>query len=259
MNKAVTKATSNLPDLPAGLDMEADAAEHRQDFRQDMLIIPRLQILQDLSPEIKETKAEYVKGAKPGLILNQINRALDTEIIFTPARFAVRYIAWRPRSSGGGLVDPNLTLEEVEQNFEQSGIGVWTGVIQVKVKGEIDAVRVEVKETPEWVGIAKGKTWGPMPVAISFPSTKVKSAKAINTAISLTEVEGKNGPFRPPAFYHQFKLKTGLEQRGDDEWYGFVVEHQGYGLDPDMIKRAKDLKIAFDEDRATVDDSALDG
>lgn len=266
MANAVTK--KDQTNLPAALmaDMEADAAQHGQAFDADMLIIPRLKILQDLSPEVKPEKAEYREGARPGLIFNEVNRALDEEIVFTPSLFMVRYIAWRPRKAGGGLVDPNLTKDMVEENFEQDGIGSWTGLM--RPPGQEDAVRVEVHQTPEYVGIAKGKGWGPMPVALSMPSTKVKSARKINTAIDLTELPGKGGKsFRPPMFYHQFKLRTGLEQSGEQTWFGFVIDHLGVPhpnneraseIDVDMIERAKALKIRFDEGTAAVDDSTLE-
>lgn len=248
-------AKTKGPQLPAGLDMEADSAAHQQHFTPNMLLIPRLAILQDLSPEVRPGYPEYIDGARPGLIMNQLVRSLDESVVFAPSKFFVRYIAWQPRSKGGGLVDPNLTLEDCEQNFEQDGIGSWTGMMRPR-PGE-DHVRVEIKETPEWVGIAKGAVWGPMPVAISFPSTKVKAARLINTTINLTEVDGKNGRFTPAPFYHTFTLRTALEERGQDKWFGYTVAHDGLALNEDMIVRARDLAIAFDNREAKVDDSGL--
>jgi hypothetical protein len=256
--------------LPALMgDMEADAEAHRQVFDRDMLTIPRIKILQDLSPEVKDTKAEYIPGARPGLICNEMNSKLDTDILFVPAAFSVRYIAWRPRKAGGGLVDPNLTLEEVEANFQQEGIGSWIGMMRPSPNEE--AIRVEVAQTPEYVGIAMGKGWGPMPVAISMPSTKVKAAKKINTTVELTRVESASKPgtfFRPAMFYHQFQLKTGLESGNDNEWFGFVIHHLGVAekgsplLDDPiynaMVKDAKELKIALETGKARVDDTGLE-
>jgi hypothetical protein len=264
MAKAATKATAvakadtaQLPAVASMLDdMEADAVLHRPVFERDMLSVPRIKLLQDLSPAVKEHNAEYVPGARPGMILNELLNSLDSEIIFVPARFDVRYIAWRPRKAGGGLVDPNLTREEVDLNFTQEGIGKWTGMM--RPSSEEDPIRVEVLQTPEYVGIAKGKNWGPTPVAISLPSTKVKAAKKMNTTIDLFEMDGKNGRFRPPMFYHQFRLATALEKDGDDEFWGFVVHHMGVGIDADLVRRAKELKIAFDDNKAVVDDSTLD-
>ncbi len=254
----------------AGLmdSMEADAEQYRQVFDRDMLTIPRIKILQDLSPEVKETKAEYIPGARPGMICNEQNNKLDSEILFVPSTFVVRYIAWRPRRDGGGLVDPNLTLQEVEENFQPDGIGSWIGMM--KPSANEDAVRVEVAQTPEYTGYAMGKNWGPMPVAISMPSTKVKAARKINTTVELTRILNKKtgNKIRPPMFYHQFKLTTGLESGNENEWHGFVIQHLGVagddsGIENDpvyleMIQLAKQLKVDVEAGRAKVDDSGLE-
>ena len=249
-------------------DMEADAEQYRQVFDRDMLTIPRIKILQDLSPEVKDTKAEYIPGARPGMICNEQNNKLDSEILFVPSTFEVRYIAWRPRKDGGGLVDANLTLQEVEENFQPNGIGSWIGMM--KPSANEDPVRVEVAQTPEYTGYAMGKGWGPMPVAISMPSTKVKAAKKINTTVELTRILNKKtgNKIRPPMFYHQFKLSTGIESGNENEWHGFVIHHLGVagddsGIENDpvyleMIQLAKQLKVDVEAGRAKVDDSGLE-
>jgi hypothetical protein len=242
--------------VPAALlkDMEADAKVHTQAFAPDQLVIPRLTILQDLSPQLKERKAEYVPGAKVGDIYNNVTNTLDRSIKFTPSKFDVQYIAWA--ENRGGLIDPNLTKEEVEENFEPDGIGAWRGMIVPRNKQ--NAVAVEVIETPTWVGMARGEGWGPMPVAIAFPVTKAKSARKMNTAIDMAEIEGANGPFKPPAFYHQFTLSTAIEQSGENEWFGWAVSHDGIGLDERMIAKAKELKISFDKGDATISEEGAE-
>lgn len=259
------KANTDVAINPLLADLEDEAAVDQQSFSQDMLIIPRIKVLQDLSPEIKSGKAEYVEGARPGLFFNEVNGALDERIIFTPSLFNVRYIAWRPRKAGGGLVDPNLTREEADQNFQQEGIGLWTGMMTPQ--GQQDPVRVEVIQTPEFIGVARGHNWM-MPVALSMPSTKVKAARKINTAIDVKRLQGRNGPFRPAMPNHQFVLTTGIESGAENEWWGIMVQHLGcYGdpendkadqLDINLILEAKATKKRFDEGTAIVDDSTLE-
>lgn len=260
MTKEVTKAAGTaVADL--GFDMEADAKVHQQDFSADMLTIPRLKILQDLSPEIKPGKIEYVEGARPGLLFNELTKTLDEEIEFYPAVFFERYIAWRPRKSGGGLVDPNLTKEQVEENFTQENIGRWIGMY--RAPGMDEAERVEVQQTPEWIGFARSKSFGIMPVAISFPSTKVKSVRDINTTIHLRKQPTKDGTgtFTPPPFYHAFRMRTGLEQGNENEWFGFAIDHIGVlpdpGVDPMLVKEARALKLKYDTGKVKVDDAGL--
>lgn len=241
-NTDVATATNNLP-AEFMEEMEGDKG-HRQSFDVAQMMIPRITVLQDLSDEVKERNPEYVPGAKPGLIFNTLNKQIDTMIQFVPSKFVVRYIAWRPRKDGGGLVSQSLTLEDVEATMDPAGIGQWTGMMAPR-PGE-PQVAVEVNETPEWVGMARGKDWDWMPVAISFGGTKSKVARWINTTIDLTKEQGKDGPFTPAPFFHQFSFRTGLEQKGDDEWYGYVAEHNGYCPDGHIRKEAKQLKLSMD-------------
>ena len=242
--------------LPAALmgDMLDDVqAGLGQEFKTDELIIPRITILQDLSPQTKERKAEFVPGAQPGLIYNSVNNALDKAIHFVPAKYHAVWIAWKPRPDGG-LVDNNVDPEILteENGFMVDGIDRYVG--HMVPPGETDKVRVEVIKTPEWVGVARGADGWTMPVAISFPATKSKSARKINTAIDLTEVEVKPGQFiKPPPFYHTFLLSTALESSGENEWFGWVITHEGYAsTDARMLVKARDIRKSLEEGTASV-------
>lgn len=249
-------ATLSPDQLPAEIAamMEEDSI-HREAFNSDMLIIPRLELLQDLSPEVRERHAEYIPGAKPGMIYNKTRRTLDTEILFVPARFFLRYIAWRPRegSGGGGLVDPNLTREDAETNFRPDGIARWVGLMPVP--GKEHPVNVEVIETPEWVGFAKSENFDWMPVAISFPITKAKVAREINTVIDMTRLpRAGGGKYVPASFSHVFKLDTALETGGENEYFNWRQFWVGYNTDVEIINEARALRLSFDEGRAAVED-----
>lgn len=67
--------------------------------------MPLLTILQDMSPEVKKMKDEYIEGAQPGDILF---KSLG-ELVNQPASVVFisktdLYTEWKPRNSGGGLV-----------------------------------------------------------------------------------------------------------------------------------------------------------
>lgn len=250
-------ATVAMDQLPADLmeQMEEDS-QYRQVFDGSMLMIPRIDLLQDLSPEVKRQNPEYVEGAEAGLIFNKVRRTLDSEILFVPSQFFVRYLAWKPRNAGGGLVDQNLTLEECQTNFKPDGIARWVGMINVR-SGE-EPVRVEVIETPEWVGYAKSEHFDWMPVAISFPSTKAKVAREMNTLIDMTKIPRKNGNGRytPASFAHVFKLAP-IFVPGDNSYYNWKYEWAGYNTDREVIADAKALRLSFEQGRAAVEDPGM--
>lgn len=244
--------------LPAELlaEMGQDIADGlAQEFKADDLLIPRITILQDLSPQVKEHKAEYVQGARPSMIYNSVNNALETALYFVPAKYHAPWVAWKPRPDGGLVsndVDPSILTEE--NGFVEDGIDRYVG--HMRPTPNEDPVKVEVIKTPEWLGIARGADGWVMPAAISFPATKSKVARKINSSIDLTEVEIQPNVFRKlPPFYHTFLLSTALESAGDNEWWGFTVVHEGYGgTDPRLRDKARELRKAFEEGRATVAD-----
>ena len=265
--KAVAKVENTGTDLMVADDnsqlfaeMEGDK-DLREQFAPAQLTIPRISVLQDLSPQVKTRDAEYVKGAEPGMIFNTVQRWLAREFLFVPSKFVVRYIAWQPRPIGG-LVDQNLTLEECEANFRKDGIARWVGQMRRRPDDD-ELVRVEVIETPEWVGMVKPTVsadgeviedadW--LPAAISFPSTKAKVVRDMNTLIDMTKVAGKDGrKFTPPPFYHLFKFDTAIESSGENEYFNFRAEHQGWLKDAEARGEAKELKLAFDRGEVEVD------
>ena len=264
MAKAATKKTATdvaikdqTSNLPAGMDDAflaemAASEEHRQVFEAEQLTIPRLALLQDLSPEVKAREATYIPGAVSGMIVNKLKQTVDDEVTFVPAKFVVRYIAWRPRKDGGGLVDQSLTRDEVEANFSSDGPGRWIGMLAPR-EGE-DAVKVEVIQTPEWVGFAKSKSFDWCPVAISFPSTKSKVVRDINSIIDLAKMEIGEKRVTPAAFFHQFTLSSVLDSSGDDQYFNFKAGHDGWCMDAQVRNDAKKLKESFDKGEVAVED-----
>jgi hypothetical protein len=241
-----------VPDQLLGM-MEGDQ-KYTQIFDPDQMIIPRLLLLQDLSPQVKENKAEYIVGARPGMFCLPLVKGLTREVMFIPSRFDVRYLAWRPRKEGGGLVASDLTLEDAETNFTQDGPGSWIGTMAPR-PGE-QPVNVEVKETPEWIGLARSDVWDWMPCVMSFPATKAKVARAINTTISLVKLDGKNGKFTPPSFYHQFKFTSAFEERDAGDFWTPVADRVGWASDAEALADARQLAISAAKGIVVADDGA---
>ncbi|MCP4466935.1 MAG: hypothetical protein GY813_09335 [Halieaceae bacterium] len=251
MGKAVAAAESKELEILNELDQDIESGMG-QDFKSTDLLIPRITILQDLSPQTKERRAEYVDGARAGMIYNNVNDALETSMLFVPALYHSPYIAWKPRPDGGLVnndVDPAFLTEE--NGFYKDGVDRFIG--HMRPNPNDDPVKVEVIKTPEWVGIAQGQDWV-MPVAISFAGTKAKAARRMNTNIDMTEKMGEDGKLRKyPPFYHTFVMRTALEQSGDNEWFGWAVSHSGTeNTDARLRHKGRELRRAFMEDRVTV-------
>jgi hypothetical protein len=64
----------------------------------DDLTIPRVDLIQDLSPQHKESKPEYIEGAKPGMMFNSVsNKLYGEKVLFVPVFFRKEWIIWGNR------------------------------------------------------------------------------------------------------------------------------------------------------------------
>lgn len=65
---------------------------------------PRIDIIQDLSPEHKENKPEYIEGAKVGMLFNVLTRELYPDGVYAvPVYFEKQWLVWKDQNKGGGL------------------------------------------------------------------------------------------------------------------------------------------------------------
>lgn len=86
------------------------------------LVIPRLEIIQDLSPQRKKSDPAYIEGAEEGMMFNTVTKELyPTGVIIVPVLFRKEYIVWKLRKKGGGFQGSFASMEEAEsvrQNLE---------------------------------------------------------------------------------------------------------------------------------------------
>ena len=91
---------------------EADANAGAQNISQEDLALPFLKVLGQLSPEINKQNGKYVEGAEPGMILNSVTKQLfdgSKGIKVIPCAYDRKYLQWKPRELGGGLVSMSLS------------------------------------------------------------------------------------------------------------------------------------------------------
>lgn len=75
-----------------------------EDVGMDDIILPRIDVLQALSPQIKKKDDKYIEGAEQGMVFNTVTGELyGDRIRFIPVKFSREYIIWQDRDSGGGF------------------------------------------------------------------------------------------------------------------------------------------------------------
>lgn len=175
------------------------------------IIVPRLNILQSLSPQLNPKKPEFINGSSVGDICDVGTGEIFKEgILFLPVYYRKDYLEWAPRSSGKGLVaiHDSSILDECTKNDKNQ---------YMLSNGNY------ISETAQFFGLnitAKGrKSFIPM------TSTQLKKARRLLTLSTGEKLDRPDGStFTPPLFYRAYNLTTVVESNNEGEWSGWKVE-----------------------------------
>lgn len=214
MAKQVAKATDKSTSVAKSYqdDFAAHAGAGMENVGANDVLIPRLTILQKLSPQIDKKKTEFISGAEVGDICDVGTGDLYREgIIFIPAHYSKVWLEWAPRSSGKGLVDihqDGAILEKCQRNDKNQPI--------------LDNGNL-ISETAQFFGM--NVTADFRRSFIPLASTQLKKARrwmTLATGEKLKRADGSS--FIPPLFYRSYKLTTAEESNNDGDWVGWKVE-----------------------------------
>lgn len=199
---AENEVVKDKVNLPANIDLEAMAGAGMETASVKDMAIPFLKILQDLSPEIKKSKAEYIEGAEAGLICNTVTSELNESVAVVPCFYQFVVNEWKPNR--GGYVATHLEASESLAKARNNGN--------------------DFVDTANWYCLIRNKsgdwTWG----VIAMSSTALKHSRKLMTRLQSFKMNGKNGPFTPPSYAHILELSTAVETKDNNEWFNWKVE-----------------------------------
>lgn len=95
----------------------ADTGLGNENVRAEDQLIPRLNLLQAMSPEVTKGSERYVDGAQAGDIMNSITTECFEAVYCANLDFKVDYTVWRKRQKGGGLYGTFPTEEIARQTL----------------------------------------------------------------------------------------------------------------------------------------------
>lgn len=201
------------------------------DVTSDELVIPFVNVLQALSPEIEE-----IDGAKAGMLFNKGTQELingEEGFIFLPVARQCAYVEWIPRAQGGGLVGRHEInspiIAQAKQECADRGEDpkfsiLWTGEPEKSN---------ELKQTYYLFGFVLEDTdEGYQPIGqalLSFNGTKIKVYKNWLTPINL--VKGK-----PPLFAHPTRVTTFKDSNKKGDFYNFKLRPANGTLLESMLR-----------------------
>lgn len=184
-------------------DFMKNSNRGNEDVTVDDLSIPRLDVLQSLSPQRKKTDPAYIEGAEEGILFNSVTQALyGTEVAFVPVFFRKEYVVWKDRDSGGGFCGAFPSQAEAQAEANSLGSDVH-----------------QVVDTAQHFGLIVHSPSNFEEVVISMAKSKMKTSRQLNT---LCKMAGGD------RFSSMYKIKA-VEVNGDKgDYYSMSVKGMGY-------------------------------
>lgn len=181
-----------------------------ENVTQDDLQLPRIDVLQALSPQVQKKKDEYIPGAEVGMLFNTLTGELYKDgVHVTPVSFARRYLVWvdRKKDAEGGLRGVFDTLEEAERFVDEQD----------------DADKLEVVPTAEHLVLLDDGT----EVIISMAKSKMKVSRRFNSLVRL------NGGDR---FSRRYLVTSVDDKSAQGEFQNLSFTNAGYPSEEVYLK-----------------------
>lgn len=225
-NQVATSNAAIQTAMPAFLQGKT-SSRGQENVTSSDLIIPRLEIVQSLSPCRKKTDPAYIEGAEEGLLYNNVTRELyGAAAMLVPVFYKKEWLVWKDRLKGGGFrgaFSSELeakhhiaTLDNPEDYFAQDTANHFC--LLVKADGSAEDI------------------------VVSMSKSKLKTSRKWNSLVRLAGGD---------SFSRVYKL-IGVEQTNanNDTFYGFDVVNAGFPTEA-VYNRAEELYNAVSEGRAT--------
>lgn len=199
----------------------------------DDLVIPRLTILQALSPELEEGKPEFIKGAKQGDLINTVSRQnYGKSVYVVNVHYSKLWLVWRDRKRGGGFYGAFPDPEQANARAKEEG---------GKAEG------IEAQDTPTHLCLLPNRSTGAIDeIMIPMPRTKAKVSRQWNSQMRMAGGD---------RFARVWQLSSVKEENNRGEsYFNYVVAASGFPAKK-LYDQAEKLfhQIAQNERRVVMD------
>ena len=171
MNKAITSFTPATT-MPAHLQQGSGLGN--ENVTASDMTIPRLELIQQLSPQLMKKNAKYIEGAELGHMFDSLTGELFTSVFVINLYYETKYAVFKQRNLGGGF----------EGNFDTA-----QDAMDHLVARSLDPKQYDIVETAIHKCLMLDENGNPkQPVLIYMSGSKMKISSQWNTQIQL---EGK--------------------------------------------------------------------
>lgn len=169
------------------------------------IIIPRLEIVQSLSPCRKKDDAAYIEGAEEGGVYNTVTRQLfEDNVTVVPVYFKREYQIWRDRKKGGGFRGAHATPELAKE----------------AMAGFPDSADLAIKDAALHFCLLDDGSGKVDQVVLSMSSSKLKVSRKWN---SLIRISGGD------SFTRKYRVGVVTEKnQQNQDYFNFVITPAGF-------------------------------
>ena len=228
----VTEASAS--NLPVGLEamLVADAGKGSEEIDQSSFTIPRIQLLQPLSPVVND--ADEDSGIRAGMFYNSATGEAFKEFIFTQAHFNRRYVRWDADNNFKGIYLPL----EVEGNRVPNATVAKDGFAYT-ITDDAGAGDTLVDSRVHYILIRDPNTGVLTPAVFNLTRTQIKHSKRLITMIRTTEFNVGGRRIVPPSWAMFYRASVGKEKNERGQWYVWNFSRVGPVNDPSEYAAGK--------------------
>lgn len=193
-------------------DFDQFAGQGFENVGSDDLLVPRLTILQQLSPQLKKKDVQYIESAEEGDICEVgTGQLFKGSVLFLPVYYKKVYIEWAPRSSGKGIVEIHDSPETLDRTTPDD-----------KGRPVLENGNY-IGETAQWFGL--NLTAGRQRCFIGMASTQLKRSRKWMTMATGEKLQRADGSeFTPPLWYRSYVLGAADDGNAEGDWKSWTIE-----------------------------------
>ncbi len=198
--------------------LKGQTVRGNENVTSDDLVIPRLEVLQAISPQCTEGDPEYNKNCRPGDLMNSVTGQIyGREVFVVPVSYEKLFLVWLDRKKGGGFRGAFRTEDEAKAKAEEEG---------GKAQG------FEVADTPTHLCLLVNRDVGSVDeIMVAMPRTKAKISRQWNSMIRMAGGD---------RFSRVYRIASQSEKNAKGTFFNLAVAQAGFPAAP-LFKRAEAL------------------
>lgn len=218
-DKEVATTGEQLPAFMQDMDMGDNRGS--EDVGKEDITIPRLEIVQSLSPCRDKNDPAYIEGCEDGDLYNSVTRELygpSVDILFV--MFKKQWLVWKDRKAGGGFRGEFPTQQDANDKI-------------VELTNEGDAGPWDAIDTAQHVALVVREDGRTEEIGVSMSKSKMKVSRNLNTMIRLAG---------GPRWARVYKVSAVMETNNDgDKYYNYHITQMGFVQNEDQFNAAEKL------------------